>query len=490
MRIQTDKTSENRDSSNAHHSLADQTHSKSTQLFSDSGPDAITQRKLQQVADNSPQAHKIAQFQAMADKHTAAQLKQGKPANSQVPSVGIIQGKFTDELAGQDVDAIYAELNKRYDGVKVAHKWKLREFKQGETPFGSLADIARELGLSLKTAPEITSPEREPLREAPKLAPKPEPSARPEPKVIAKPGPKPEKAKVEKAKPLIIPAIPEPELDKGVKVPLEELPKEVGMGKATKYEPTRLRQLIDGLYKKSPKPKKEHFIQALVGEYHPGHIIDIVESRDFVYGFQAAVRQQIRAQGRYETFLGKTEITEVAEEETDISQYKMNDISKWTLRHYSDKGDETNPPPFKEIRSALALGILLPAKEAESGSKKKSGHTGDVDWYKYGNVGSTFYLLYIDGQVVQKQKFLANAKWYAEFSLSEIPNMWVSSDWLDEDAIKGLALRGSGSAIHKSLLKLGGKLGGNFFRRNLESQFNNFEVKVPGKLAVKQWYKA
>ncbi len=174
----------------------------------------------------------------------------------------------------------------------------------------------------------------------------------------------------------------------------------------------------------------------------------------------------------------------------------MNDISKWTLRHYSDKGDNTNPPPFKEIKSALALGLLPPPKSSEKKPEKKvkkdkkSGHTGDIDWSKYGNVGNTFYILYIDGEVVQKQKFLANAKWYAEFPLANIPSLWVSSDWLDEAAIKGEALRGSGRAIQKSLLKIGGKWGGSFFRSSLESQFNNFEVKVPGKLVVSKWNKA
>jgi hypothetical protein len=50
-----------------------QSSSESTFQFIDNRPEAVAQRKLQEMANNSPQAKQAAQFQAMADDHSAQQ---------------------------------------------------------------------------------------------------------------------------------------------------------------------------------------------------------------------------------------------------------------------------------------------------------------------------------------------------------------------------------------------------------------------------------
>ncbi len=516
MRVHTDKSADKQNQAYENGYLKQQNNCDVDNQFVDKN---TTQKKLQEIADHSqqakqscglqlvansgPQARKVSHFQKMANSHSPAitqssmliyndkrpeneadvmdkpalQLTNGNregirtqrksPAafnTSDKTKSKITQGKFVGELFNKDTDTIYKALAKSYSGVKVSHKWEIGRLKEQNKNYASIAEIADELGVTLKGSLETEKPKEK----------------------------HPPKIETEKPKTLVIPAIPELNIDKSQTITVEEIPEEVVLGKQTKFDAVRLGELIHAIFEANKKPKKEHFLKALISEYAPSHIIDIVESTEFVYCFQESVRAQIKDS----KFLKKTIIKDVTDEETDTSKYKMNDISKWTLRHYSDKGDNTKPPPFKEIKSALALGLLPPPKNKEKASdkkekkEKKSGHTGDIDWSKYGNVGNTFYLLYIDGEVVQKQKFLANAKWYAEFPLASIPSLWVSSDWLDEAAIKGEALRGSGRAIQKPLLKIGGKWGGKFFRSSLESQFNNFEVKIPGKLVVSKWYKA
>jgi hypothetical protein len=136
----------------------------------------------------------------------------------------------------------------------------------------------------------------------------------------------------------------------------------------------------------------------------------------------------------------------------------------------------------------VAIPLLVKPNPSETSAsdqaqekKKKSGHTGDRDWNRYGNTGSTFFLLCVDGQIYGKQEFLKNAKWYVEFSFEQ-PNLWLSSDWLDEAGIKGPALRGRGEDVFSKLVTLVGKLKGVGFEQTLVGMFHNLEIKVPGTL--------
>jgi hypothetical protein len=103
MKVQADRVQEEKSQSSSDGKFQSQSSGKSTFQFVDSRPEAIAQRKLQDIANNSPhaiqlrafrdmannspQANKIAQFQAMADNHTAAQQHpiQKKENNTGLP---------------------------------------------------------------------------------------------------------------------------------------------------------------------------------------------------------------------------------------------------------------------------------------------------------------------------------------------------------------------------------------------------------------------
>lgn len=170
------------------------------------------------------------------------------------------------------------------------------------------------------------------------------------------------------------------------------------------------------------------------------------------------------------------------------------DIGAFTVRHYTT----VEEPTFTSIRSALSLGV------AEAGSmKKSSGHTTDRDWNTFGNIGNTFFLLFVGGHPVCRQPFLNGTKHYVEFPLGHFDMMWVSSDWLDTRAVKGDSFLGTGRKIHRQLLavvknycdqcKAVSPSAPDFLRLTpagfaeiLGSLYNNFEVKVPGCVPIGQ----
>ena len=169
-------------------------------------------------------------------------------------------------------------------------------------------------------------------------------------------------------------------------------------------------------------------------------------------------------------------------------------IGAFTVRHYTT----VEEPTFTSIRSALSLGV------AEAGSmKKSSGHTTDRDWNTFGNIGNTFFLLFVGGHPVCKQPFLYGTKHYVEFPLRQFAKVWVSSDWLDTRAVKGDSFFGTGRQIHRQLLavvkhyldqwKAVSPSAPDFIRLTpagfaeiLGSLYNNFEVKVPGCVPIGQ----
>ncbi len=169
-------------------------------------------------------------------------------------------------------------------------------------------------------------------------------------------------------------------------------------------------------------------------------------------------------------------------------------IGAFTVRHYTT----VEEPTFTSIRSALSLGV------AEAGSmKKSSGHTTDRDWNTFGNIGNTFFLLFVGGHPVCRQPFLNGTKHYVEFPLGHFDMLWVSSDWLDTRAVKGDSFFGTGRQIHRQLLavvknyldqwKAVSSSAPDFLRLTpagfaeiLGSLYNNFEVKVPGCVPIGQ----
>ncbi len=73
MYAQVEKSKENKSQAVASEVTQKQRDVESTSLFVDNRPEAITQRKLQELANNSPQVQQAAQFQAMADNYSERQ---------------------------------------------------------------------------------------------------------------------------------------------------------------------------------------------------------------------------------------------------------------------------------------------------------------------------------------------------------------------------------------------------------------------------------
>ncbi|QKQ77792.1 DUF4157 domain-containing protein [Nostoc sp. TCL240-02] len=180
---------------------------------------------------------------------------------------------------------------------------------------------------------------------------------------------------------------------------------------------------------------------------------------------------------------------------------KLGDADNWTLRHYTDKyqWDETEkevkPPSYKEILSALTLAAMAKKNEESTSVEKskvgasKSGHTSKIDWDMIGNVGDTFFALFYKGQLAgTKQTFLNQAQWYAEWKITDVSEIWASSDWLGKAKTKGetprgVAYEGNPEDVISAFLEMGGRRGDdNSKRSRFESNYDNFEVKVHGSL--------
>ena len=240
---------------------------------------------------------------------------------------------------------------------------------------------------------------------------------------------------------------------------------------------------VDALYQ-AHSPSQEDFVEALtLQQYDEG---DLNNPR-FVYALQQAVREHVVDA----MFLKKTAIKDVPEQDDRMKEFPAYK-ARWTLRHYTPSGkaklhgDESDAEPgFASVRSTVSLAVDPPDKSA----KKKSGHTGDKDWNKYGNIGNTFFVLCIDGVLASDQQYLKNCKWFAEFDFASIPNLWLSSDWLDEGAIKGDALRGSGEQVKRRLVASLAKknMHVSMFIRELGTAYSNLEVKVPGGRPAGAW---
>jgi hypothetical protein len=359
----------------------------------------------------------------------------------------LIDREFAGDIAGADVQTVVQKLKDLYpDQVSKVKTFKLAPLQKSSTKY-SLQDVAKQLGLKASPAPVVI-------------------------------------------------AIPKPSAAKNGSVEVEDVAltkPEEAVGTETTFNLETLLARVASLFSKRPSPQKEDFMALFKSLYAPGSILGILQSSAFAYGFQALIREQLAKDEANKTFLEKTKITDLRPDDKLIasaSAYPMGDIGKWKLRHYSDKGTETQPPPFNSISSSVAIPLLVKPSVSEAAAatdqteekKKKSGHTGDRDWNRYGNTGSTFFLLCGEDKIYGKQAFLKNAKWYVEFSFDQ-PDLWLSSDWLDEAQIKGPALRGRGKDVHAKLVTLVGRLKEVQFEQTLVGMFHNLEVKVPGTLS-------
>lgn len=259
-------------------------------------------------------------------------------------------------------------------------------------------------------------------------------------------------------------------------------------GSGTEFNLDELKSKITPLYniKIGKRPTRIQIINEIRKLYTEDKVEEIINLPEFVYGLQDLINSF-----QDEDFKQKTLIHQA--QNISITPPLSLPISKFTLRHYTPLGTETEKPPFTTIKSSLALNI-------KKASMESGGHTNDIDWNRYGNIGNTFYLLCIDNNIVQKQGFLKQSKWYVEFPLDSIANMWLSSDWLDEKEIKGKAIRGTGVQIYENLLSMiKPKFPSSFkdlsvssFIKFIENNFHNLEAKIPGNMDFTEadWKKA
>jgi hypothetical protein len=137
MKVQADRVQEEKSQSSSDGKFQSQSSGKSTFQFVDSRPEAIAQRKLQDIANNSPhaiqlrafrdmannspQAKKIAQFQAMADNQSAQQ----QPIQKKENNTGLPNNLKTgvENLSGISLDDVKVHRNSDKPAQLQAHAY-------------------------------------------------------------------------------------------------------------------------------------------------------------------------------------------------------------------------------------------------------------------------------------------------------------------------------------------------------------------------------
>jgi len=122
MNTYADKTQENKNQSVVNAASQKQSCSRSTFQFVDNRPEAVTQRKLQEMANNSPLAKQVAQLQAMADTHSAQHQQpiQKKENNTGLPD-NLKSG--IENLSGYSMDDVKVHYNSDKPAQLQAHAY-------------------------------------------------------------------------------------------------------------------------------------------------------------------------------------------------------------------------------------------------------------------------------------------------------------------------------------------------------------------------------
>jgi hypothetical protein len=119
MHTHADKTQENKSQSVANAISQKQSGGESTFQFVDNRPETIAQRKLQEMANNSPQAEQVAHLQAIATNHSAnTQLIQKKENNTGLPD-NLKSG--IENLSGYSMDDVKVHYNSDKPAPLQAH---------------------------------------------------------------------------------------------------------------------------------------------------------------------------------------------------------------------------------------------------------------------------------------------------------------------------------------------------------------------------------
>jgi hypothetical protein len=174
-----------------------------------------------------------------------------------------------------------------------------------------------------------------------------------------------------------------------------------------------------------------------------------------------------------------------------------NILNKFTFRHYTSNGTIIPKPDYAEIKpdyAEIKSNMTLAIKVKKD--PHTSGHTTGLDWSGIGNVADTFYALCYDGNPIDTPNFIKNAKYYMEFTVAEIGNIWVSPDWLQYAAKTGTSIpypenmtyEGSAEAVLNALFPLikFHKQDDTYIKTRIKelAGSKNFEVKAHGSRPI------
>ena len=122
MNTHADKTQKNKRQSVSNGESQMQRGSESTFQFVDNRPEAVAQRKLQEMTNNSPQAKQAAQLQAMADNYSAGQQQ---PIQKKVNNTGLSDNLKSgiENLSGYSMDDVKVHRNSDKPAQLQAHAY-------------------------------------------------------------------------------------------------------------------------------------------------------------------------------------------------------------------------------------------------------------------------------------------------------------------------------------------------------------------------------
>jgi len=122
MNTYADKTQENKSQSAANTVYQKKSGGEATFQFVDNRPEAIAQRKLQEMANNNPQAKKAAQLQTMADNYSA---RQQHPIQKKENNTGLPDNLKTgmENLSGMSLDDVKVHRNSDKPAQLQAHAY-------------------------------------------------------------------------------------------------------------------------------------------------------------------------------------------------------------------------------------------------------------------------------------------------------------------------------------------------------------------------------
>ncbi|UHC79901.1 RHS repeat protein [Pseudomonas sp. NIBR-H-19] len=181
---------------------------------------------------------------------------------------------------------------------------------------------------------------------------------------------------------------------------------------------------------------------------------------------------------------------------------------RFSLRHYSyNRENKGAVPSHMEIKSNFSLVI---SQKMKLGGK--SGNTSEKDWTKAGNMGFTFFLLAINGEV-NERRFLAGMTHFAEYDLEDDRGLkeafgdsfdslefFASPDVLDPKHSSDMSavpmIKGRLKELKAVLLGNSGispvQVGRMNSRTMLDSLDKSFhgtlEIKIPGAVKVGKWH--